>query len=96
MLMSIFIINHIAPADYLSKTQRVIFTAKETSKEVIVPIAIDNVVEGAEQFTATLSPVDGSIGVEIRQGNATATIIDDDSKFEKCTHLLDRLLHSLQ
>ena len=40
----------------------------------------DSVVEPKEQFTATISPVAGPIGVQIGQGDATATIIDGDSK----------------
>ena len=46
-----------------------------------MPIQQDSVLEGVELFTATLSPVPGPVGVLIgEQGEATATIIDDDSK----------------
>ena len=72
-----------ASEDYSSTTEEVTFSAKETVKYVTVPITTDNVLEGAEQFIATLSPVDGSIDVQIRQGNATATIVDDDSKSQE-------------
>ena len=53
-----------------------------------MPIQQDSVLEGVELFTATLSPVPGLVGVLIgRQGEATATIIDDDSETLLDTYL---------
>ena len=73
-----------APGDYMGVSDEVTFGADETVKEVEVPIQQDNVVEGVELFTATLSPVSGSIGVRIGgQGEATATITDNDSEMYK-------------
>lgn len=44
---------------------------------VTVPIQMDNVYEGNESFTATLTLLPDSSGVEIgRQGSAAAFIID--------------------
>ena len=43
----------------------------------MVQIQEDNIFEGDESFTATLSVVPGSTGIEIgRQSSATATIVD--------------------
>jgi hypothetical protein len=58
--------------------EEVTFGPSETIKFVMVPITEDNVFEGEESFTATLSLVPGSSGVEIgQQGTATTTIVDD-------------------
>ena len=84
----------IAPGDYTRVSDEVTFGADETVKVVEVPIQQDNVVEGVELFTATLSPVSGSIGVQIGgQGEATATITDDDS--ESCKPVRRRLCFGL-
>jgi hypothetical protein len=64
-----------APADYVSKSGTLTFKAKQRSKYFPVRIQVDNMVEGDETFTATLSnPTNASLGIS----TATATIIDDD------------------
>ena len=86
-----------ASEDYFPLTQEVTFSAEETVKKVTVRIRNDSVLEGAEQFTAILSPIAGPVGVEIRQRNATATIVDDDGESEKYTQNMCREhLHTLQ
>ena len=60
--------------------EEVTFGPSETIKFVMVPITEDNVFEGEESFTVTLSLVPGSSGVEIgQQGTATTTIVDGRS-----------------
>ena len=74
------------------------FGADETVKEVEVSIQQDSVLEGVELFTATLSPVPGPVGVQIgEQGEATATIIDDDSEafLNMYNGSFDSLAHNL-
>lgn len=64
-----------APADYVTRTGTLTFKAKQRSKMFPVRIQVDNLVEGDETFTVTLSnPVNASLGID----TATATIIDDD------------------
>ena len=70
-----------APGDYTAVSREVTLGADETVKEVEVSIQQGSVLEGVELFTAILSPVPGPVGVLIgEQGEATATIIDDDSE----------------
>ena len=75
-------VSHIstAPGDYTSVSKVVTFNGTESKKVVEVALQDDSAVEPKEQFTATLSPVVGPIGVQIGEGDATATIIDGDSK----------------
>ena len=75
-----------APGDYTAVSLEVTFGADETVKTVEVPIQQDGVSEEVEAFTATLSPVPGPINVQIGgDGEATATIVDDDSELLTCT-----------
>lgn len=64
--------------DYLpTVNEEVTFTPSETMAIVTVPIQRDNVYEGNESFTATLTLLPDSTGIEIgRQGGAAAFIID--------------------
>ena len=67
--------------------EEITFGPSETIKFVMVPITQDNTFEGEESFTAVLSPVPGTSGVEIgRQGTATTTIIDGRSHVMLCVH----------
>ena len=68
----------LAPSDYSPLIdEEVTFTPSETVKIVMILIKDDNVFEGEESFTASLSPVPGSTGVEIgQQGTATTIIMD--------------------
>ena len=65
--------------DYTSATQQITFLAGETSKQVSVAITDDNLVEGTETFTATLSSttVLGGRTVDLTD-TATGTITDND------------------
>ena len=59
------------------RDEEVTFAPSETVKTVIVTIQGDNVFEGEESFTASLSLVPGSTGVEIgQQDSATISIMD--------------------
>lgn len=69
-----------APEDYVSRIEVLVtFTAGETEQFVEVLLVDDNVVEGEEVFSATLTLPAGSSGVALGQNSeATATITDDD------------------
>jgi hypothetical protein len=68
-----------APLDFSAlRNEEVIFAPSETMKTVTVPIQRDNVFEGEESFTASLSLVSGSTGVEIGQQDTAAISIMDD------------------
>ena len=54
--------------------EMVTFGASETVKFIMIPIEVDSVFEGDEVFTAILSVIPDSTGVEIGQQD-TATII---------------------
>ena len=56
------------------------FEPTETSQIVMVPIVVDNNLEGVEQFTAVLSLPAGQIGVVLGADMATVEITDDDCK----------------
>lgn len=67
-----------ASSDYTATANVVLFEPDEVVKEAQVAIIKDDVVEGTEVFTATLMAGNGvTIG---RNGLATTTITDDDSK----------------
>ena len=57
------------------------FQPTETSLIVMVPILIDNRLEGEEQFTAMLSLPTGQVGVMLGADTATVEITDDDCKY---------------
>ena len=57
------------------------FQPTETSLIVMVPILIDNRLEGEEQFTAMLSLPAGQVGVMLGADTATVEITDDDCKY---------------
>ena len=78
-------------------TREITFSAEETVKDVVVPITLDSVLEATEQFTATLSPVAGPVGILIGQGEAKATIVDDDGEIrntDSLKHFMNRLFMS--
>ena len=66
------------------------FQPTETSLIVMVPILIDNRLEGEEQFTATLSLPAGQVGVMLGANIATVEITDDD-----CKHFFSHSLHAV-
>ena len=57
------------------------FQPTETSQIVMVPILVDDNLEGVEQFTAMLSVAAGQVGVILGADMATVEITDDDCKF---------------
>ena len=67
-----------AEEDFTSVTLAVIFLAGDTRASVGVPIIDDDMVEGPEVFTATLSGVTES--VIIGADTADVTIIENDSE----------------
>ncbi|MCX2576362.1 Calx-beta domain-containing protein, partial [Pedobacter sandarakinus] len=76
-----------AGADYTAATGTLNFPAGSlagTSLNFTVPINDDNLVEGAENFTATLNNVTGGI-VTIGTATATVTITDNDSSVASVT-----------
>ena len=56
------------------------FGATETSQIVMVPILVDNNLEGVEQFAAMLTLPAGQVGVTLGADMATVEITDDDCK----------------
>ena len=56
------------------------FEPTETSQIVMVPILVDNNLEGVEQFTAMLTLPAGQVGVTLGADMATVEITDDDCK----------------
>ena len=54
------------------------FQPAEISLIVMVPIVVDNRLEGLEQFTAMLSLPAGQVGVMLGANVATVEITDDD------------------
>ena len=56
------------------------FQPTETSQTVMVPILVDDNLEGVEQFTAMLSVPAGQVGVIFGADMATVEITDDDCK----------------
>ena len=54
------------------------FGATETSQIVMVPILVDDNLEGVEQFTAMPSLPAGQVGVVLGAVMATVEITDDD------------------
>ena len=56
------------------------FQPTETSQTVMVPILVDDNLEGVEQFTAMLSVPAGQVGVILGADMATVEITDDDCK----------------
>ena len=56
------------------------FGATETSQIVMVPILVDNNLEGVEQFTAMLTLPAGQVGVTLGADMVTVEITDDDCK----------------
>jgi len=50
----------------------------ETTQTVMIPILVDNTLEGVEQFTAMLSLPAGQVGVVLGANMATVEITDDD------------------
>ena len=65
-----------AGSDYTAKSGDVIFLARSSSATITIPIVNDDVPEGTEQFTVTLTPTaSASVG---DPGTATVNIIDED------------------
>lgn len=66
----------VAPGDYTSSSGTLVFGIGVATRNITIPINPDNVVEGNETLTVTLSaPVNGVIGT----GSAVGTINNDDS-----------------
>ena len=63
--------------DYTAASGTLTFDAGETSKTVSVPIVDDNVDDGGETFTLTLSNPAGA-GAQLADAQATATIANDE------------------
>ena len=70
-----------AGEDYTTTSQTVTFQPTETSLIVMVPILIDNRLEGVEQFTAMLTLPAGQNGVMLGADMATVEITDDDCEY---------------
>lgn len=66
---------NVAGVDYITNTGTLTFNAGETSKQIIVDVRGDTLLEGDETFNVTLSNPNG---VTIFDGTAVGTIIDDD------------------
>ena len=62
--------------DFESIFEEVTFSPEETVKIVMVPIQDDGVMEGVENFKASLTTVPGSTGVVIGQDEATISITE--------------------
>ena len=69
-----------AGEDYTLTSQTVTFGATETSQIVMVPILVDDNLEGVEQFTAMLTLPAGQVGVVLGADMATVEITDDDCR----------------
>ena len=68
------------PADFSGRSNvPVTFAPGETVQYVNVSVANDDIVEGDETFTATLTSSDSTVMIG-SSNTATATIIDTDSK----------------
>ena len=63
----------------MTATMTVIFGPGETTADVNITIVDDNIMEGTEMFSATLTTADSN--VMIGDGTATVTILDDDGKY---------------
>ena len=77
VLFMIFLPPPIA-TDYTSVTMVLTFNADNTNRTVMIPIVGDNVVEGTESFTVSLTTGDSAINLSPQ--TTTVTIQDDDSK----------------
>ena len=77
VLFMIFLPPPIA-TDYTSVTIVLTFNADNTNRTVMIPIVGDNVVEGTESFTVSLTTGDSAINLSPQ--TTTVTIQDDDSK----------------
>ena len=67
-----------APSDYISVPTELTFNAENTNQTVMVPIIGDNVVEGTESFSVSLTT--GDSAVMLIPQTTTVIIQDDDSK----------------
>ena len=67
-----------APSDYISVTMDLTFNADNTNRTVMIPIIGDNVVEGTESFTVSLTTLDSA--VTLGQSNTTVNIDDNNGK----------------
>ena len=65
-----------APGDYASRSGALIFQPGEVSKTVAVGLVDDQLVEGDETFTLSLS---NAVNASLADGQATGTILDDDA-----------------
>jgi Metallo-peptidase family M12/Calx-beta domain/Reprolysin family propeptide/Bacterial pre-peptidase C-terminal domain len=63
--------------DYATTVGTLRFAAGETSKNIVIPIINDALVEGNETFTLTLS---GATGATLGTSSATVTIVENDSQ----------------
>ncbi|HET8783516.1 MAG TPA: M12 family metallo-peptidase [Pyrinomonadaceae bacterium] len=63
--------------DYATTVATLRFAAGETSKNVVIPIVNDVLVEGNETFTVTLSGANGAI---LGTSTATVTIVENDTQ----------------
>ena len=67
-----------APMDYTATTMTVVFGPEESVKTVLVPIEDDDVLEGLEMFSATLTTSDTR--VQLFNSSASVSITDNDGK----------------
>ena len=65
-----------APSDYIATTQQVVFAPGEKEKIVSVPIVNDDVLEGEEMFSATLTTNDPK--VTLFNSSTSVSITDND------------------
>ena len=67
-----------AQSDYISVPMELTFNAENTNQTVMISIIGDNVVEGTESFTVSLTT--GDSAVMLIPQTTTVIIQDDDSK----------------
>lgn len=69
--------------DYIGLTETVTFYPGQNTSSVEVVLTDDAVYEGLQEFSVTLTSANSDV-VNIINGNATVTIVDDDGKFVNC------------
>ena len=83
----------VAASDYVGQSNVLLtFNAATRSIDVSVNLIDDNVHEGEEDFSGTLTLVTDSQRVAIVQGSAVATIVDDESEQRPAKLLLAKLI----
>ena len=73
-----------AGSDFTSSTGAVTWSASDTlSKTIVIPLLNDALAEGSEQFTVSLSTLDGPATFVASAPTITATVILEDSPFDQ-------------